>query len=157
MDILLIFLFLFVATLIILLGKMFGARVLLLAAFLIYLFVGLNLLQHGYDTATTYTTSAFNLTYYPNTQTNEITGYNTTNVVLLTPQQNDFRSISCRCIGCNRKMKPLAIQKQLEEPGCAALLPNHYSCGSCAGCDLHFHYLTEKEGKRIFGSHKCSR
>lgn len=93
MEITLIFLFFAVAVILILLAKLFEARILMLGSFLILLFLAFNILNSGYEITGTHSSTSFNYTFNSNTQTQDLTQMNVNNTQTLAKIQNDFTTV----------------------------------------------------------------
>ena len=90
MEITLIFLFFAVAVILILIAKLFEARILMGGSFLILLFLALQIMNAGYEIVGTNSATTFNYTLNPNTQTNDLTQMSVNNSQMLAQVQNDF-------------------------------------------------------------------
>lgn len=90
MEFYLIFAFILIAGLLGFLSRIFQTRELVFGAFFILLFLGLDVLNSGYQVQNSFSTTQFNYTYYANSNTNEVSGMNITKVRLLEPIQDDF-------------------------------------------------------------------
>lgn len=90
MEITLIFLFFAVAIILILLAKLFEARILMGGAFLILLFLALQIWNAGYEIQGTKSSTAFNYTFNPDTQTQDLTQMYVNKSESLAQVQNDF-------------------------------------------------------------------
>jgi len=90
MEITLIFLFFAVAVILVLLAKLFEARILMGGAFIILLFLAFQILNNGYEIQGTRSSTAFNYTFNPITSTQDLTQMYVNKSESLSKVQNEF-------------------------------------------------------------------
>lgn len=89
MEIVFILTYVLVTALLIGVGYLYRSIAVLALTAVLLIFLGLNMINVGYDRESSFSTyDGFNYTYYPDSTTNEITGFNLTRNTIYSPKKN---------------------------------------------------------------------